>query len=678
MKSSYVLIGLPLASAALCGIDLAGRSIARASCLATLGIAVEPSSVLLIAVAATAVAFGALAATGAWSADRAVAAGLVLAFSAGMVAQLRLGARLQSDGFYYFAHLRSLWFDRDDNLANDYRLLGFGDKTHLFTPTPTGHAQSAWSIGPALAWAPFFAIGDRVAHTLAARGHAVATDGTSYPYRQAVCVAGLFWGLVGLFFSYRLGRLHAPAGWAALGVTLVTLGSFILWYLVKEPSMAHAPSMAAVAIFTWYWAATRGSRSTRQWAALGLLAGMMGTVRWQNVLFALLPAIEWTVTAVAHWRLQARRNLMADVRHGLLFGTLAVVGLLPQMMSWKVTYGTWLAVSPISPRILWWDSHWAEVLWSSRNGLLAMSPVLYIGLLGLLLLWRRDRLASLGAIAAFSAMVVLNGAVQDWWGGAAYGGRRFDGTLPLLVLGTALALERGALWVSHNSKAVVGLAGLALVIWNFTLMEAALGGTLQMGAPNAWGAVASRQATSLHRWFGHPFSFPATVVFALRNGVSPAEADYFWSQRFLADPELQYGRIELGVDDDLAVRQGWHQPERDGATTFRWASRDAALRLSLDHAATLRVQVRTRAFSWPGAPPQTVALIVNGTQGPPVSVPQAWTTAEILVPQAQWKSGVNDLRLTFARATRPSDLGISADPRALSAAVDYLRVVVEP
>ena len=126
-----------------------------------------------------------------------------------MVAQLRLGARLQSDGFYYFAHLRSLWFDGDDNLANDYRLLGFGDKPHLFVPTPTGYAQSAWSMGPALAWAPFFAVGDRIARTLAARGHAVAIDGTSYPYRQAVCVAGLFWGLVGLFFCYRLARaLH--------------------------------------------------------------------------------------------------------------------------------------------------------------------------------------------------------------------------------------------------------------------------------------------------------------------------------------------------------------------------------------------------------------------------------------------------------------------------------------
>ena len=328
MTRARLAIGGLLAVVVVCGIDLAGRSMARASWLSALGLAMDPSSVLLLAAAATALALWALRATGEWTADRAVAAVLLLAFSAGMVAQLRLGARLQSDGFYYFAHLRSLWFDGDDNLANDYRLLGFGDKPHLFVPTPTGYAQSAWSVGPGLAWAPFFAVGDRIARTLAARGHAVAIDGTSYPYRQAVCVAGLFWGLVGLYFCYRLARHYTGAGWAAMSLAVVALGSFILWYLVKEPSMAHAPSMAAVAAFTWMWAATRGIRTPWQWAALGLLAGVMGAMRWQNVLFAVLPAIEWLVIAIAHARAPAREALSTDFRNGVLFVALALYAVL--------------------------------------------------------------------------------------------------------------------------------------------------------------------------------------------------------------------------------------------------------------------------------------------------------------------------------------------------------------
>ena len=37
-------------------------------------------------------------------------------FTIGLALQLQLGARLQSDGFYYFAYLRSIAFDRDQTI----------------------------------------------------------------------------------------------------------------------------------------------------------------------------------------------------------------------------------------------------------------------------------------------------------------------------------------------------------------------------------------------------------------------------------------------------------------------------------------------------------------------------------------------------------------------------------
>ena len=186
-------------------------------------------------------------------------------FTAGVALQLQLGARLQSDGFYYYAYLRSLAFDRDVDFTNDYRMLGLGDKAHLFNPTPTGYAQSAWTIGPAIIWSPFFAGGHLVANGLAARGAAVSTDGTAYPYRQSVCIAGLFYGLLGAWFTFRLTTLFAHRKLAALATVLTILGSFMLWYLVKEPSMTDGPSMAGAAGFAWLWAATRERRAPCWW-----------------------------------------------------------------------------------------------------------------------------------------------------------------------------------------------------------------------------------------------------------------------------------------------------------------------------------------------------------------------------------------------------------------------------
>jgi len=136
--------------------------------------------------------------------------------------------------------------------------------------------------------------------------------------------------------------------------------------------------------------------------------------------------------------------------------------------------------------------------------------------------------------------------------------------------------------------------------------------------------------------------------------------------------------VDVGQGDQVWIGSGWFAPERDGAITYRWASGESAIRVALDHPASLRVQIRARAFTWPGAPSQTLALAVNGHQQPPMAVGPEWQVIEQVVAADAWRAGVNRVRLAFAYARRPSDVGASADRRAMSAAVDYLRVAVVP
>jgi hypothetical protein len=656
--------------------ELAARLVARASLLSwKFGLDVSPAPLLAAVFTAGAVALMALRLRRRLTADLTLAVVLLCALPAGLAAQRMLGARLQSDGFFYFAHLRSLWFDHDQDLTNDYIMLGMGSKAYLFRPTPTGHAQSAWTIGPTIVWAPFFAAGDVVAHVLRARGHEIAIDGTSFPYRQAVCVAGLVWGLVGLYFSFLIARRLAAPAWAAGATIAVGSGSFLLWYLVKEPTMTHAPSMAAVAIFTWGWLSTRDRRSPWQWAALGLAAGLMVTVRWQNVLFALLPAVEWTATA---WGVRTDRTTLGrHVRLGALFTVCAVIGFLPQMLVWRAIYGAPLAVSPIGPQIRWWAPQIADVLWSSRNGLFATSPVLYVGAIGLVLCWWRDRRFAVAALITFGAMAFFNSSVEDWWGSAAFGGRRFDGILPLLVAGTAVAAESATLLVRRRPGAIVVAACAGLVVWNLTYMAAALDGRAPIGEAVAFAPLAGYQAETVEQWTGHPFSWPANWWFAAANGLSPADYDLGWGLRILSNPKRPYGKIDLGEADATWVEDGWYPPERRQETSFRWATRTATLKLFLDHSATLRVQTRALALSWPGAPAQSLTLLVNGHPQPAVAVSPDWTVLEQQVPADEWRRGLNRLTFSFSRETRPLDVGLGNDARTLAAAVDYVRVAVQ-
>lgn len=601
---------------------------------------------------------------------------LTTLFTIGLALQLQLGARLQSDGFYYFAYLRSLAFDRDVNFMNDYRMLGLADKTYLFQPTATGHAESAWTIGPAIVWSPFFAVGHLAASRLRASGTDVATDGTSYPYRQAVCVGSLFYGLLGCWFAYRLTRLFFPGSLGAPAVALTVTGSFMLWYLVKEPSMTHATSMTAVAAFTWMWAATRDRRTLRWWAALGLLAGVMALIRWQNVLFAVLPGLDALQLLWRHRRERGARELREAITGSAVFLACTLAGFLPQMLAWQAIYGALIARSPVGPQIRWSDPHLADILWSARNGLFSTAPVLYLGAIGLIAFAIVRPAIGVPMAVATLVMIYFNACIQDWWGSAGFGGRRFDGLIPMFSVGLAAFIHYAGAIVRRHATATVTVVLAAVAVWNLALMGAAQSGAVRIGETLSFDRAWGSQARVAHGWFGNPFTYPASLVFALRNGVSPGEYDLLSTNRFLADPLQPYGRVDVGNQDDWLLGEGWHAPETEGAVTYRWAGSPATLRIPLDHAAVLRVQLRLHAFAYAGSTGQSVTITANGAACAVLPVTPDWQTLECTLDRSAWRAGVNELRLRFAYAQRPIDVGAGGDVRPLAAAIDWLRVSV--
>jgi hypothetical protein len=376
------------------------------------------------------------------------------------------------------------------------------------------------------------------------------------------------------------------------------------------------------------------------------------------------------------WRVRDANAARTAILQGLLFTAAATIAFLPQMLAWRSIYGTWLAVSPVGPQMRFFDPRISDILWSARNGLFSTAPVLYAGAIGLAIFaWRRPAIG-VPSVLAVAVMTYFNASVEDWWGSAGFGGRRFDGTLPLFAIGVAVMIETGTAWVRRFPGTAVAAAGAALLLWNLTLMSAAQAGVVRIGEVVSFGDTMAAQARVFHRWFGNPFTYPASLVYAVRNGVAPARYDLLNGYGALGNPRIQYARVDIGAGDEWVLEEGWHQSEREGTTSFRWASASAALMLPLHHAAPLRVQVRLHAFGFPGAPAQSLTLVVNGREHGPAAVGPGWETAEFDVPEDTWRAGVNRLVLRFAWQNQPSQVGLGGDARQLAAAVDYIRVAV--
>ena len=344
-------------------------------------------------------------------------------------------------------------------------------------------------------------------------------------------------------------------------------------------------------------------------------------------------------------------------------GIAAIIGLALGLVAMQPWIEGGVAFGALSP---------ADSLWSSRGGLLATSPALYLAVLGWVPLWRRNRRGAATGLLLLIAVAMFVTGHREWWTGAWPSASAFAVVTPYLVLGAAALVDALTRFTTRHPLGVV-VAGLGiLVVWNVTLIGVTRAGGHRIGEPVSFADLGARQARTLHDWIGHPPSYPANLTYAARNDVSPALYDLLAPNAWLAEAGRR-AAADIGGDDGVFVEEGWHARETEGERTFRWATDTATLRVPLARIADIAVLVTVRPFEIRGDVPQTLTLAVNGHRQRPAPLAPGWSTTVVQVPRAQWRAGLNRIILHFARQARPADLG-AADTRWLAGAVDMVTV----
>jgi hypothetical protein len=93
-----------------------------------------------------------------------------------------------------------------------------------------------------------------------------------------------------------------------------------------------------------------------------------------------------------------------------------------------------------------------------------------LGILRLLLSLRRGPLLATGGLFVFAAVTWVNGGVRDWAAGDAFGARRFDLVIPLVVVGLCALLERTKVLLAGHPLLVPAIGLICLALWNLGLI----------------------------------------------------------------------------------------------------------------------------------------------------------------------------------------------------------------
>lgn len=535
--------------------------------------------------------------------------------------------RLTSDGIDHFVYLRSLWVDGDLDLSNDYARVSPRGAS-VDPPTPLGRTGNLHPVGPALLWSPLYLVAD-----LLARATGLPADGDGAVYRNAAALASLLWGWLGLVLLFDAARTRTGR-WAAVAASLgLAFGTFLYWYLAWAPTMAHAPAFFACALFVRLWV-DEGPQGPRRAALLGAACGLAALTRWPNALIALLPLIE----ALPRWRV--RQQWRALLSEAAAFGGAALLAFAPQMLVWKALYGAWLTI-PQGGNFLAGAPAVAGVLFSPHHGLFSWSPLLYLALPGFWPLFRGRPWRALGALAFAAALLRVNAGVADWWGGAAFGGRRFDALMPLLGLALACALAALARWSERHPRALPLLALGALVGWNVLVARQYESGAWDYSGPVAFEQMGHAVVSQVDRAVGSPFSLPAALVDWLRHGVPPAA----WEAGFAQRPYSRWS-VRMGLDERLFLEDGWSAPEDvGGVPARRLTAESAGLVVPLHQPREARLGLRLRLAPGAAGGEARLRVLVNQRVAGAVVAGADWADAELLVPADFWRPGRNALRL---------------------------------
>ena len=366
---------------------------------------------------------------------------------------------VHGDGARLYAWLRSAWFDRDLDTANElercFNYPGSRESVEILK-TPTGYAWNHTPVGSALLWTPFFALGHVTARGLQAAVPGIEADGYSHPYALAVALGTHVYCFLGALLLFSICARFFPPLPSLLAVLAVWLASFLPAYLFLYPTMSHALSFFSVCLFLLLWLRVRERGGLIGWCALGLAAGLAGLVRTQNLIFLLVPL----AGAASGARDGGKGRGTASAALTLLFAALAFF---PQAYAWKVSCGSWITIPQGGGFLHWGRPAILSVLFSSRHGLFSWTPALALGALGFPLFVRGERLLGWSLLAAFLLQLYLNSVVDDWWAGTGFGARRFDNCLPLFALGLAAAFD----WLCVRRLGWLAAAlTAALVLWN--------------------------------------------------------------------------------------------------------------------------------------------------------------------------------------------------------------------
>ncbi len=339
------------------------------------------------------------------------------------------------DAFGYYMYLPSAVIYNDmtelkwlPEMDSTYNLTG--GELYQANKHTNGNYVNKYFGGVAVLQAPFFF----VAHIIALNSHYNA-DGFSPPYQYAIAFAAIFYCLMGFFILRSVLLRYFKDESVALSLLIMGLATNLIQYAAVDNAMSHAfifPLYALILHATMKW---HGRPSFKWTAIIGLIIGLATICRPTEAIMVFIPLFWGTqdkASRSAKWSL-----VKANKKYIFVAAGFGLIGVLPQLIYWKVTAGTF--VYDVGSKWFFLNPFF-RVLFGFENGWFIYTPVTLLFIVGFFFIKEFPFRKSVIIFCLINIWIVISWS--DWKYGATYSTRALVQGYPVFALALTALLER--------------------------------------------------------------------------------------------------------------------------------------------------------------------------------------------------------------------------------------------
>ena len=325
--------------------------------------------------------------------------------------------------------------------------------------TEYGKVLTKYTYGVALMQMPFYLLMDVLAPSLG-----FERNGYSPPYHWAIYLAGAFYLCFGLLFLLKFLRTKHSKLVSIATLLSLFLASNLYFYAVDESGMSHVYSFFLFSLLLYQL--RRNSYlekgTARQFLFLGLLAGLIILIRPSNAVFLplyfVLDLNKWSDAKLRLHRVFKLKPLVFLVVPMILI-------LLPQMLYWNYSLGSWLGYSYGEEGFNWMQPQWLLTWFSPNNGLFLYHPFYGIVIVAMgMMVWHKK----LNGIVLGLLFLLISYVFSSWWAwhfGCSFGARSYVEILAVFSIPLAFLMDR-AVSAKTVVKWIFGLLLVSSVVFN--------------------------------------------------------------------------------------------------------------------------------------------------------------------------------------------------------------------